>query len=305
MAVFVAVAEGSGFNTAARRLGLSPAAVTRAVAAVEARLGARLLERTTRSVRPTEAGARFLEHARRLLAEIDAAERDAAGLNEVPRGELALTAPVVFGRLHVLPVVLDFLDRWPEVTARLALLDRTVSLVEEGFDVAVRIGRLPDSSLMATRVGVIRRIVCASPIYLAAHGTPATPADLKSHRCVAFTGTTPTPEWGFAAGTSVRVRPSLAVDNAEAAVDAARAGIGITCVLEYQAAADLRAGRLVALLRGLEPEPRPVHLLHPGGRLPPAKVRAFLDAAVPQLREALAAEADLPAPPCGTTCENV
>jgi DNA-binding transcriptional LysR family regulator len=240
-------------------------------------------------VRPTEAGARFLEHARRLLAEVDAAERDAAGLHEAPRGELAVTAPVVFGRLHVLPVVLDFLDRWPEVTARLALLDRTVSLVEEGFDVAVRIGRLPDSSLIGARVGSIRRIVCASPAYLAAHGTPATPADLKSHRCVAFTGTTPTPEWGFA-GTSVRVRPHLVVDNAEAAVDAARAGLGVACVLGYQAVVDLRAGRLAVVLERFEPEARPVHLLHPAGRSPPAKVRTFLDAAVPRLREVLAAE---------------
>lgn len=286
MAVFVAVAELGGFKAAARRLGLSPAAVTRAVAAVEARLGARLLERTTRSVRATEAGARFLEHARRLLAEVEAAERDAAGLHEAPRGELAVTAPVVFGRLHVLPVVLGFLDRWPEVAARLALLDRPVSLVEEGFDVAVRIGRLPDSSLIAVRVGAINRIVCASPAYLAAHGTPATPADLKAHSCIAFTGTTPTQEWAFA-DTSVRVRPRLVVDNAEAAVDAARAGLGVACVLGYQAAADLRAGRLIAVLEGFEPEARPVHLLYPAGRPPAAKVRAFMEVAVARLREVL------------------
>lgn len=286
MAALVAVADLGSFKGAARRLGLSPPAVTRAVAGLEARLGVRLLERTTRSVRPTEAGARFLEHCRRLLAVLEAAERDAAGLHEVPRGELAVTAPVGFGRLHVLPTVLDFLTRWPEATARLALLDRVASLVEEGFDVAVRVGHLPDSALVATRVGTVRRIVCASPAYLAANGTPAAPTDLRGHRCVAFTGTMPTPDWGFA-GATVRLRPRLVVDNAEAAVDAARAGFGLACVLSYQAAAELRAGRLVAVLAGFEPEPRPVHLLHAAGRLPPAKVRAFVEAAAPRLREAL------------------
>lgn len=293
MAVLVAVADQGGFNAAARRLGRSPAAVTRAVAALEARLGVRLLERTTRRVRPTEAGARLLGHARRLLAGVEEAERDAAGLHEAPRGELAVTAPVVFGRMHVLPVVLDFLDRWPGTTVRLALLDRVAGLVDEGFDVAVRIGRLPDSPLPATRVGAIRRIVCASPAYLAANGAPATPADLATHTCVAFTGTTSTTEWGFA-GAAVRVRPRLLVDNAEAAVDAARAGLGLACVLGYQAAADLRAGRLVAVLRAFEPEPRPVHVVHAAARLPPAKVRAFVDAAVPRLRGLLADESGRP-----------
>jgi DNA-binding transcriptional LysR family regulator len=304
MAIFVAVAEQGGFNTAARRLGLSPAAVTRAVAAVEARLGARLLERTTRSVRPTEAGARFLEHARRLLAEVDAAERDAAGLHEAPRGELAVTAPVVFGRLHVLPVVLDFLDRWPEVTARLALLDRTVSLVEEGFDVAVRIGRLPDSSLIGARVGV------DPPDRLREPGLPRGARDACDTRRLEVAPLRRLHRHDSHAGVGLRRHLGPRPPEPGRRQRRGRGRRGARGPRDHLRAGVPGRGRPAGRpadgdLRDFEPEPRPVHLLHPAGRPPPAKVRAFLDAAVPRLREALAAEADLPAPPCGTTCENV
>jgi len=292
IAVFIAVADQGSFAAAARRLGRSPASVTRAVADLESRLGVRLLTRTTRAVSTTEAGQRFLGGAKRVLADLDEIERAAAGQGTAPRGELRLTAPILFGRLHVLPIVTEFLDRFPEVQAALALVDRPVDLVEEGLDVAVRIGALGESSAVATRVGALRRIVVASPDYLARRGTPQRPADLTDHDVVAFSGIAGVEYWVFreAAGdVNVAIRPRLVVSTAEAAIDAARAGFGLTRVLSYQAAGDVARGSLLRVLPGYEGDEVPIHLVYPGGRHPPPKLRAFLDFTTPRLRRRCAA----------------
>jgi DNA-binding transcriptional LysR family regulator len=292
IAVFIAVADQGSFAAAARRLGRSPASVTRAVADLESRLGVRLLTRTTRAVSTTEAGQRFLGGAKRVLADLDEIERAAAGQGTAPRGELRLTAPILFGRLHVLPIVTEFLDRFPEVQAALALVDRPVDLVEEGLDVAVRIGALGESSAVATRVGALRRIVVASPDYLARRGTPQRPADLTDHDVVAFSGIAGVEHWVFreAAGdVNVAIRPRLVVSTAEAAIDAARAGFGLTRVLSYQAAGDVARGSLLRVLPGYEGDEVPIHLVYPGGRHPPPKLRAFLDFTTPRLRRRCAA----------------
>jgi DNA-binding transcriptional LysR family regulator len=285
--VFVEVAERRSFVAAARRLKRSPTAVTRAIGELETRLGVRLLNRTTRAVSLTEAGDRFLAGARRVLADLDEIERAAAGEGTAPRGELRVTAPILFGRLHVLPIVTEFLGRFPDVSVALSLLDRPVDLVEEGLDVAVRIGALAESSVVAARVGAVRRIVVASPDYLTQYGTPQTPADLAAHAVVAFSGLAGIEHWSFrdAAGeASVAIRPRLVVTTAEAALDAVRAGFGITRVLSYQAADDIARGSLLRLLSAHEGDELPIHLLYPNGRHPPPKLRAFVDFVRPRLR---------------------
>ena len=287
IAMFVDVAERRSFSAAARRLGRSPTAVTRAIGELEARLGVRLLNRTTRAVSLTEAGARFLAGARRVLSDLDEIERAAAGEGAAPRGQLQLTAPILFGRLHVAPIVMEFLGLFPDVSAALILLDRPVDLVEEGLDVAVRIGALAESSALATRVGAVHRIAVASPDYLARRGTPQTPADLGAHAIVAFAGISGIEQWTFrsAAGeVTVAIKPRLIVTTAEAALDAARSGFGITRVLSYQAAEDITRGSLRRLLPAHEGDELPIHLIHPGGRHPPPKLRAFVDFARPRLR---------------------
>jgi DNA-binding transcriptional LysR family regulator len=292
IAVFIEVADRGSFAEAARRLGRSPAAVTRAVAELESRLGVRLLNRTTRAVSLTEAGRRFLAGAKRVLADLDEIERAAAGEGTAPRGELRVTAPILFGRLHLLPIVIEFLRRFPDVSVAVNLLDRPVDLVDEGLDVALRIGALAESSLVATRVGALRLIVVASPDYLAQHGRPQAPADLGAHAVVAFSGISGVEHWAFrAAGREINVaiKPRLVVTTAEAAVDAARAGFGITRVLSYQAAEDIAGGSLARLLPAYEGDELPIHLIYPGGRHPPPKLRAFLDFTVPRLRRRSAA----------------
>lgn len=287
VAVFVEVAERRSFAEAARRLGRSPTAITRAIGELEARLGVRLLNRTTRAVGVTEAGERFLAGARRVLADLDEIERAAAGEGTAPRGELRVTAPILFGRLHVSPIMIEFLERFPDVSVALSLIDRPVDLVEEGLDVAVRIGALAESSAIASRVGALHRIVVASPDYLARCGTPKAPAELGAHAIVAFSGMEAADRWVFrgqGGEASVAIRPRLVVTTAEAAVDAARAGFGVTRVLSYQAADDIARGSLRRLLQAHEGAELPVHLLYPGGRHPPPKLRAFLDFAVPRLR---------------------
>jgi DNA-binding transcriptional LysR family regulator len=287
MAVFVQVAEHRSFAAAARRLKRSPAAVTRVIGELEARLGVRLLNRTTRAVSLTEAGERLMAGARRVLSDLEEIERAAAGEGTAPRGELRATAPILFGRLHVLPIVTEFLDRFPDVSVTLNLLDRPVDLVEEGLDIAVRIGPLAESSALATRVGAVRRIVVASPRYLAQRGTPKVPADLSQHLVVAFSGIAGVERWVFhdASGeTSVAIRARLVVTTAEAALDAVRAGFGITRVLSYQAADDIARGSLLRLLSHHEGDELPIHFLYPGGRHPPPKLRAFVDFARPRLR---------------------
>jgi DNA-binding transcriptional LysR family regulator len=283
--VFLAVAEHGSFAQAARRLGRSPAVVTRAVASLETRLGVRLFNRTTRAVSLTDVGQRFRNGARRVVADFDEIEREAAGQGNAPRGDLAVTAPILFGRLHVLPVVTEFLAQYPDVTVRLLLVDRSVDLIEEGLDVAIRIGVLRDSSAIATSLGALRSVVVTGPSYLARRGEPQQPADLTSHDIVVFTNLWSIERWIFENGVSVAIRPRLAVTTAEAAIDAAKAGFGITRALGYQVADAIADGSLVRLLRAHEVEPWPLHLLYPSGPHPAPKLRAFVDFTVPRLRQ--------------------
>jgi len=287
MQVFVAVADAGGFAPAARRLGLSPPAVTRAVAALEERVGARLLVRTTRSVRLTEAGARFHLDAKRLLKELAEAEAAAAGAHGEPQGELHVTAPVLFGRMHVTPLLLDFMEAFPRVQVRTLFLDRILNLVEEGMDVGVRIGALPDSSLTAVRVGHVRRILCAAPDYLERRGEPRVPADLAAHDTIVQTAVNPTPEWvlhGPDGPRAVTLVPKLTAHAADVAIAAVLAGRGVARLLSYMVAPDLAAGRLRVLMEDHEPPPLPIHLVHQEGRRASARVRAFVDFAVERLR---------------------
>jgi DNA-binding transcriptional LysR family regulator len=287
MRAFVAVAEEEGFAPAARRLSMSPPAVTRAIAALEQRVGTRLLQRSTRVVRLTEAGTRYLADCKRILNEIDEAEASAAGLHGEPKGQLAVTASVLFGRLFVAPIILDFLARHPGVTVRALLLDRVVDLLDEGIDAAVRIAHLPDSALTAIRVGYVRRVVCASPDYLKAHGTPQTPADLSHLDVITFSQDAAQPTWIFGSEpNAVRVTPrsQLAVNSADVCIAAALSGRGLTRVLSYMVGPEVQAGRLAVVLKDFEPPPIPVHVVFPEGRRAAAKVRAFVDFAVERLR---------------------
>ena len=288
--VFVAVADAGGLARAGARLRISPPAVTRTVASLEARLGARLFHRTTRRLSLTEAGSRFLASARRLLAELAAAEREAVGEDAEPAGRLTVTASATFGRTTLAPIVRAFLRAQPRVTASLLLLDRVVDLVEEGVDVAVRIGRLPDSSLVARRVGEVRRVLVASPRYLAKHGRPTQPAQLRRHELIGFTGLMPTREWRFGEGRSalhVSVAPRLELNDATAAIAAAEAGEGITIAYSYMVVRALGRARLVTLLDAFMPPPVPVQLVYPPARLVAPKLRAFLDFVAPQLAASL------------------
>lgn len=288
MTVFVAVAEAESFAGGAHRLGMSPPAVTRAIAALEERLGVKLLNRTTRFVRTTAAGQRYLDDARRLISEVDEAEEAAAGINAEPRGHLAITAPVLFGKLFVLPGIVDYLRRYPAMEVSALFLDRVVNLLEEGLDVGVRIGELPDSSLKAIRVGAVRRVLCASPDYLDKHGTPKALAALPKHTLIATTAVSPTQEWKFGRGSdlsSVRVKPRLTISTTDAALEAALQGFGITRLLSYQVAALVAAGQLKILLSEFEPAPVPIQVLHREGRYASAKVRAFVDLMATRLRE--------------------
>ena len=291
MSLFVATAEAGSLSAAGRRAGMPLATVSRKLSELEKHLGTRLLNRSTRRLTLTDSGQSYLVACRRILDEVSEAERAAAGEYLNPTGELVITAPVVFGRLHVLPIVTDFLAAYPEVTIRLTLSDRITQLVEEHIDLALRIGELPDSAMVAIRVGSIRRIVCASPAYLAEHGMPREPHDLAGQNCITFEGLASPATWSFGAGkteTTIPVRSRLQVNTAEAAIDAAIAGLGLTKVLSYQADAAVRAGALRVVLEPFEPPPWPVSLVHAGqGRLP-VKLRAFLDFAAPRLRERLA-----------------
>ncbi|MFC3690843.1 LysR family transcriptional regulator [Chenggangzhangella methanolivorans] len=285
MGVFVKVAETGGFAEAARRLALSPPAVTRAIAALEDAIGARLLTRTTRLVKLTDVGARYLEDCRRILADLADADAAAGGSYARPTGLLTVTAPVLFGRIYVLPILTRYLDENPAVEGRALFLDRVVNIVDEGVDVAVRIGRMADSGHAAIRCGTVRRVVCASPAYVAEHGAPRAPADLAEHRVVAVPHSGAS-EWRFGRDrdVAVTVTPRLACNVNEAAISAAIDGWGVTRVLSYQVAEALRDGRLVVLLEDFEPAPLPIHVVHVEGRGAAAKVRSFVDFAVERLR---------------------
>jgi DNA-binding transcriptional LysR family regulator len=283
MSVFVAVADEESFAAGARRLRMSPPAVTRAIAALERRLGVRLLQRTTRHVRTTEAGQRYLEDARRILAEADAADEAAAGINTQPRGHLAVTAPVLFGRMFVMPGICEYLARYPDTEVSALFLDRVVNLLEEGVDVGVRIGELPDSGMRALRVASVRVMLCASRDYLRRHGVPRTPQDLLSHSLIGSSAGNNALDWRFE-GKLVRVRPRLLVSTNDAAIEAALRGFGLTRLLSYQVAQLIESGQLTAVLEKYEPPPRPVHIVHREGRQSSTKVRTFIDLMVQRLR---------------------
>lgn len=286
MRVFVRIAETGGFAEAARQLRMSPPAVTRAVAALEETIGARLLTRTTRAVKLTEAGARYLEDCRRILVAIEEAEAVAAGSYAVPTGVLTVTSSVLFGQIYIMPILTEFLDRHPQVTGRMVFLDRVVNLIDEGIDVAIRIGHLPDSSHSAVRVGSVRRVICGSPDYFEAKGLPRHPGELADHRIIAATSAWTSLEWRFGSGgeIAVNVKPTLFSNSNEAAIGAARSGWGLTRALSYQVGPDLLSGRLQIVLEDFEQPPLPVHILHLEGRNASAKVRAFIDFARDKLR---------------------
>jgi len=274
---FVAVCDAGSLTGAARKLGLSPSVMSRHIAALEARLGTRLFHRTTRSISLTDAGGRFLARARRVLADLEEAEAAAQDEKAGPRGRLSVTAPVIFGRLHVAPMLARFVERYPQVTIDLTLSDRFVNLVEEGLDLAVRIGHLPDSQLIARRLGETRRALVASPVYLARAGIPLHPDELMKFSIVAFAPAAQPHHWSFAKDLEVRVEPRFIVNNGDAAISWALGGAGIARVLYYQVRDAIKDGRLVEVLQGFAPEPMPIHALYPTARLLPGKVRAFLD----------------------------
>jgi DNA-binding transcriptional LysR family regulator len=283
MLAFVTVADLQGFAPAARKLGLSPSGVTRLIAALEDRLGARLLQRTTRSVTLTDVGARYLERARGILADVEEAEESVQDERSRPSGRLVVSAPNGFGRLHVSSIMSEYLKRYSEVSGDLRLSDRMINLVEEGVDLAVRIGHLADSSLVARHVGEMRRIVVASHRYLKAHGEPGTPEAIASHRTIQFGAMSASPDWRFARdGREVRIAPTprLTTNSADAAIQYAARDGGLTRVLAYQAADAIKRGRLKIVLAKFEPPALPIHIVYPTSRLLSAKVRTFIDLVV-------------------------
>lgn len=290
MLTLIAAVDAGSLSGASRKLRMPLATVSRKVSELEAHLRTRLVNRTNRRLSLTDAGRAYVAACRRILEDIGEAERAATGEYIAPRGDLVVSAPVVFGRLHVLPVAVEFLRAYPDINLRMTLADRVINLQEDGVDLAVRIGDLPDSSLVATRVGSIRRVVCGSPAYFAQRGTPKSPSELSALDCITFDGLMPPDSWKFAVGksvVSVQIHSRLIVNTAESAIDAAIAAIGVTRVLSYQAASALRAGTLAVVLRQFEPAPWPVNLVYAGRGLLPLKVRVFLDFAAPRLKSRL------------------
>ena len=290
MLVLITAVEAGSLSAAGRRLGMPLATVSRKVSELESHLRTQLLTRTRRGLTLTDAGRSYVAACKRILEEVGEAELAASGEYSAPKGDLIVTAPIVLGRLHVLPIVIEFLKTYPDIDIRMVLADRVTNLLEEQVDVAVRIGELPDSSLIATRVGLIRRVVCGSPAYFAARGTPKRPAELDAHDCITFDGLASPEAWTFRmrkADASVGIHSRLIVNTAEAAIDAAIAGLGITRVLSYQVATAVQVRALAIVFREFEPSPWPVSLVFAGQRLLPLKLRAFLDFAAPRLRERL------------------
>ena len=281
MKTLVAVVDHRSLSAAGRSLRVPVTSISRRITDLEAQLGTRLLLRTTRRLTLTDAGIAYVAAARRIVGEVEDAEREVAGELQAPKGELLVTAPVLFGRLHVLPVVSEFLAQFAEINVRLLLQDRNLHLVDDGVDMAVRIGRLPDSTLVATRVGSMRTVVCASPRLIAAHGEPRVAEDLQRFPWVAVDTSMPIAAW------KVPVAPRLTVSTAEAAADAAVRGVGATRLLHYQVAEKVNCGALRIVLEDLEPEPLPIHLVHPDRGYMPLKLRRFIDFAGPRLRAVL------------------
>jgi DNA-binding transcriptional LysR family regulator len=289
MAVFVSVVRHGSFSAASRELRVPLPTVSRKVSELESHIGAKLLMRSTRKLVLTEAGESYVTACKRILEEVAEADRAAAGQYRAPRGELILTAPIVFGRLHILPLVAEFLKAQPDVDVRLVLSDRSLNLIDEHVDLALRIGALPDKHLVAIRLGEIRNVICASPAYLAEHGTPRKPDQLTAHQCITFANLASADSWTFGSGESVTVHSRLVVNTGEAAADAALTGLGLARVLSYQIADAVKAGTLVPVLKRYEPPPSPVNLVYrPEMRLT-AKVRAFIDYAAPLLKARLLA----------------
>ena len=282
MTILLRVVDRGSFSAASRDLGVPLATVSRKVNELEAHLGTKLLVRTTRKVALTDAGSAYVASTRRILDEIDETERIAAGEFHVPRGELILTAPILFGRLHILPIVTEFLAAYPQINVRMLLTDRNLHLIEDHVDMAVRIGPLPDSTMIGTRVGLMRTVVCASPKLLAEQGVPKSPEDLAGLPCVNFELLSPASAWPY-----MPIRPRLSVTTAEAAVWAAAQGLGVTRVLHYQCADAINDGSLRIILANFEVEPLPVHLLHAARGALPLKLRVFLDFAAGRLRKDL------------------
>lgn len=294
MSLLLAVVDQGSLSAAGRERRVPVPTLSRKLSELEALLGVRLLIRTTRRLTLTDAGQAYVAAARRIVDQVEDAEREAAGEFVAPRGDLVITAPVMFGRLHVLPAVADFLALFPDINVRLVLSDRNVDLVDDHIDMAVRIGRLPDSAMIATQVGTMRSLVCASPSLLASHGVPQTPGDLKRLPCVAVDIPLPSSGWRFRATAAsaefaVTIVPRLTVTTAAAAVDAAIRGVGAIRLLHYQAVEAIRAGTLAIILEAFEPEPAPIHLIHLSRGQMPLKMRRFLDFAAPRLRDSVAA----------------
>jgi DNA-binding transcriptional LysR family regulator len=293
MSLLVAVAEAGSLSAAGRKLGVPLPTVSRKIGELEAHLNTRLLIRSTRRLALTDSGALYVAAAKRILDQVSEAERAASGEYAAPRGDIVVTAPIVFGRLHVLPVVAEFLARWPEINVRLVLADRNLHLIDDHIDIAIRIGALAESALTATKVGSVRRVVCGSRAYFAAHGVPKRPEDLSALSAVTFDPLSFSEDWLFPDPRSKRelrvpMRSRLSVNTAEAAIDAAAAGVGVTRVLSYQVAQAVADGRIEIVLAEREPEPALVSLIHSGQGLMPLRARMLLDFAAPRLRTRLA-----------------
>ena len=295
MKTLLAAVDGGSLSAASRTLGVPLPTVSRRVSDLEAHLRAQIVVRTSRKLLLTDVGRDYVAACRRLLDGLEDAERAAAGEYRAPRGHLVITASVMFGRLHVEPVLLDFLNAYPDIDARLVLADHVVNLVDDHIDVAVRVGSLPDSSMVAIRLGEVGWVTCASPAYLERYGIPDRPEALAKHSCIMFEGLYSNSLWNFGRGKQAAVQPitpRFSVNTADAAISAAVAGTGITRVLSYQVRARVAAGELALILREFEPAPLPVHLVYAGQGLVPLKLRAFLDYAAPRLRLALAGNLD-------------
>ena len=287
MRVFVTVEEEGGFAAASRKLDISPAAVTRAIVALEEQLGVRLILRTTRNVRLTDAGRQYYDDTRAILTSIAEANEAVSGINAEPRGTLSVTASVLFGRLYVMPSIIEYMQRYPKVKVLANFVDRVTNLVEEEIDVAIRIGELPDSSLRAIKVGQVRRVLCASPDYLRENGTPEHPEELSKHSIISANSISPRVEWRFGTGKDIeklQMDPRLIVSSNDAALAAAVGGLGITRLLSYQVKSQVEDGALRLLLEDYEESPWPIHVVHREDKLGSSKVRAFIECVVDHLR---------------------
>jgi len=292
MSFLLAVSEAGSISAASRKLKVPLATISRKISELEAHLNVRLLMRSNRQITLTEAGRSFVGTSRRILQELGDAEREVSGDQKILKGELVLSAPIALGRFYLLPVVVDFLRDHPSMDVRMMLVDRRLNMIDDHIDIGLRVGELNDFSLIAKKVGSVRRVVCASPAYLKRRGTPKTPDDLKDHDCITFENTLSAQTWSLYVGKtekSFSIHSRLIVSTAEAATDAAVAGIGLTRMLDYQIAAQLRDGTLKLVLESFRSPPKPVHLIYEAGRHLPLKIRTFLDYASPRMKKSMRA----------------